>query len=372
MDPSKVMPYIELPDTLSIPWFQSRTKLSQLSFEDAYISANGGFLMEVDFSGNADVSLDRNMELPPLIGFPESVKEDALALFEHAVECEKQGDFDETLGARVSYDNRWYRVQKMPASDGVWYNFRWVRPPPLFSDILGISPTLKKTLRYLASNGRGSLENSPVRNGLLLVSGVTGVGKTTFMASFTEDCLTAVGGVGVTLDRPVEVPLRCVYGRNNGGRLFQHDVAAFSSLSIASQAAMRMHPWLISIGEIRSREEAIMAIEASINGHFVIAGIHSGSCVDALNKLAYLTGDPKSAFFNMATGMTGVTNQKMLRGVMHKQIEMKSLFFDNALGPRDMLRQGKTHLLSTPIEQQSEAMKRGEIPVYKKIESNAG
>ena len=178
------------------------------------------------------------------------------------------------------------------------------------------------------------------------------------------DCLLTLGGVGVTLDRPVEVPLQGAYGQNNKGFLFQHDTESFSSLRIASEAAMRMRPWLISIGEIRSQEEARMAIEQGANGHFVIAGMHAESCIGALNKLAYLTGDPQTAFFTMASCLIGVTNQKMFRSAFEKRMELNALFFDNTMGPRDMVRSGNTHLLTTPMEQQFEAMKRDELPIY--------
>mgnify|MGYP001467576177 CR=1 FL=1 len=167
-----------MPHTILDRRFQAARSLSEISFEDIYIGPDGAFMVEVSLSNDGS---SENHEIPPLVGIPKGVQEDTRNLYKAALELEKVKGLDKNLGGALAYDSRRYRIQKMPTMNGDWYNFRWVRVPPQFSSIKGISNAMRKTFRYLASNGRGQLRGSPVRNGLLLVTGGTGGGKTTLM-----------------------------------------------------------------------------------------------------------------------------------------------------------------------------------------------
>lgn len=115
--------------------------------------------------------------------------------------------------------------------------------------------------------------NAP--NGLVLVTGPTGSGKTTTLYSLINE-LNDTSRKILTVEQPVEyiVP-----------NLQQINVDRQTTFAHALRAAMRQDPDIILIGEIRDLETAKTAIEAALTGHLVISTLHSNDAIAAIPRL---------------------------------------------------------------------------------------
>lgn len=138
-------------------------------------------------------------------------------------------------------------------------------------------------------------------DGLLLVTGPTGSGKTTTLYSLLRR-LNHEGVNIMTLEDPVEYPLPL---------LRQTSITDNMKLDFASgiRAMLRQDPDIILIGEIRDAETAAMALRAALTGHRVLASLHAGSAVTALSRLRELGIEPERLHGNLC----GIIAQRLLR-----------------------------------------------------------
>lgn len=114
--------------------------------------------------------------------------------------------------------------------------------------------------------------------GILLFSGATGSGKTTSLYSLIHHCTTQMNRHVISLEDPVE---------NSQANLLQIQVNERAGVTYATglRAILRHSPDVIMIGEIRDRETAKIAIEASLTGHLVLTTIHAKDSVSCLYRL---------------------------------------------------------------------------------------
>jgi type IV pilus assembly protein PilB len=138
-------------------------------------------------------------------------------------------------------------------------------------------------------------------NGIVLVSGPTGSGKTTTLYS----CLHELNSPGVnimTVEDPVEIK---VPGIN------QIQVHPDVNLTFANalRSILRQDPNIVMIGEIRDVETAEIAIRASLTGHLVLSTIHTNDAVKTVMRLLDMEIEP----FLLASSLTGVIAQRLVR-----------------------------------------------------------
>ncbi|HXA35468.1 MAG TPA: GspE/PulE family protein [Steroidobacteraceae bacterium] len=138
-------------------------------------------------------------------------------------------------------------------------------------------------------------------DGILLVTGPTGSGKTTTLYSI----LSALNTEGVnimTLEDPVEYPLPMIR---------QTSLAEGLKIDFASgiRSMMRQDPDIILVGEIRDADTATMALRAAMTGHQVFSTLHTNSALGALARLTDLGLNPEI----LAGNMIGVIAQRLVR-----------------------------------------------------------
>ncbi len=106
------------------------------------------------------------------------------------------------------------------------------------------------------------------RQGLVLLTGPTGCGKTTTIYSLTAHCVNQLERHVITLEDPVE---------NNHSHLLQIQVNEQSGMTYSAglKAILRHSPDVIMIGEIRDSETAKIAVQAALTGHLVLTSVHS-------------------------------------------------------------------------------------------------
>ena len=147
------------------------------------------------------------------------------------------------------------------------------------------------------------------RYGLILVTGPTGSGNSTTVASCLDWINHHRARHIVTLEDPIEY-------------LFEHDLSFFSQREIRQdsatfanglRAALRQSPDILFLGEIRDAETAITALHAAETGHLVISTLHSSSVVETLDRFAHLLKSESSGALNLlASQLVGIISQQLL------------------------------------------------------------
>jgi type II secretory ATPase GspE/PulE/Tfp pilus assembly ATPase PilB-like protein len=144
------------------------------------------------------------------------------------------------------------------------------------------------------------------RDGLLLVTGPTGSGKTTTLYAFLRE-LAAPTRKLVTVEDPIEyriagvsqVPVRTEVGMTFAGAL---------------RAILRQSPDVVMVGEIRDRETAEIALQAALTGHLVLSTLHTNDAAGAVERLRNLGVRPVL----LDAALRGVLAQRLVRRVCRR------------------------------------------------------
>ncbi|MGZ3236654.1 MAG: ATPase, T2SS/T4P/T4SS family, partial [Burkholderiaceae bacterium] len=193
-------------------------------------------------------------------------------------------------------------------------------------------------------------------SGLFIVSGAIKAGKTSTACAMIKDRLTAYGGVAVSTEETIELPLE---GSHGNGVCYQTSFSRETRSPVdAFRHAMRWGASVILIDEIRDHEIAAEALQASINGHLVITTMLATNVTQAINKLHALANEklaPGAAQSLLADGLAGVLHQQLIPGPRQK-LETEFLFLKGAVVTKTVLRSGKYELLASEIKRQMASM----------------
>ena len=142
-----------------------------------------------------------------------------------------------------------------------------------------------------------------VPHGIVLVTGPTGSGKTTTLYSLLNMINTPRVNI-MTLEDPVEYQI-------GGITQVQTNPQAGLTFSSGLRSFLRQDPNIIMVGEIRDKETAELAIQASLTGHLVFSTLHTNSASGALPRLLDMEMEP----FLLASSMTCIVGQRICRKV---------------------------------------------------------
>lgn len=187
------------------------------------------------------------------------------------------------------------RVSTLPASHGEKVVIRVLdgRSTVLALDGMGFQPDELERIEHLLQS----------REGLILVTGPTGSGKTTTLYAALRR-LKERGVNIVTVEDPIEYRLPGIVQ-------VQVNEKAGLTFSTALRSIMRQDPDVVLIGEIRDRETAEIAIQASLTGHLVLSTLHTNDAPSAVTRLI----DIGVASYKIATAVKGVLAQRLVRRV---------------------------------------------------------
>lgn len=175
----------------------------------------------------------------------------------------------------------------------------------------------KCVLRILDSNSLHTLEDltmpdhelgrlrklMALRDGVVVVTGPTGSGKTTTLYGAMRELAT--GRVNImTVEDPIEYELESITQT-------QVEVKQGVTFAGALRAILRQDPDVILVGEIRDRETAEVAAQAALTGHLVLATVHANDAVGAVSRLA----DLGLEYSIIASAVRGCVAQRLLRTV---------------------------------------------------------
>ena len=182
-------------------------------------------------------------------------------------------DYKEELNTRgdsdFAYENEHarYRVSVVRQRLGIEIVFRIIDSSVRTMDELGLPEQLKLLTRY--------------QNGLILVTGSVGSGKSTTLAAMIQQINTDRNDHIITLEDPIEYAIHSKNCHVSQREVFTHT----ESFATALRAALREDPDVIMVGEMRDLETISLAITAAETGHLVLATLHTANASRTLDRL---------------------------------------------------------------------------------------
>jgi twitching motility protein PilT len=154
-----------------------------------------------------------------------------------------------------------------------------------------------------------TVELAEKNNGMVLVVGAAGNGKSTSIASMIAYLNETRHLHIVTVEDPIEF-----VHRDQMSSISQREVGLdTASFAAALRAALRQDPDVIFVGEVRDEETMEIALKAAETGHLVMASLHTSDAVRTVNRmLALMRGDPAENRFRIATCLQGIIAQRLL------------------------------------------------------------
>lgn len=158
-----------------------------------------------------------------------------------------------------------------------------------------------ETLGFSETNLQKIIKMIEQPNGIILVTGATGSGKSTTVYSVLQKLNTIDRNI-ITVEDPIEM---------NIPGINQVQVISDIGLTFAAslRSILRQDPDIIMIGEIRDDETARIAVRASITGHLVLSTIHTNSALNTIERLI----DMNIERYLLGTALTGIVSQKLCK-----------------------------------------------------------
>jgi twitching motility protein PilT len=231
--------------------------------------------------------------------FPELTSEDAVAFSLAVMGDHKRREFEESNEADIGYTLQGvgrFRINVFRQRGLVGLAVRRVRSEiPTFEEL-----RLPDVMRTLADSPRG----------LVLITGPTGTGKTTTIASMIGHINRTRRAHIVTIEDPIEVvhddALSIIQQREVG-----IDTGSYQA---ALKHVVRQDPDVIFVGEIRDAESALSAIQAAETGHLVISTLHTIDCMETINRVLDLfpPQQAKEVRTSFAGALRGIVSQRLV------------------------------------------------------------
>ena len=188
---------------------------------------------------------------------------------------------------------------------------------------------------------------SELKNGLVLITGVTGSGKSTTLAAIINEINRNRAVHILTLEDPVE------YRFTSDRSLIHQREVGSDTVDFASglRAALREDPDVIVVGELRDLETISIAVTAAETGHLVLATLHTRSAVETVDRIIDVFPDQQQRQIRvqLAGCLQGVVSQQLLpdkRGGRTAAFEI--MIVTPAL--RNLIREGKTQQMGSYIQ----------------------
>ena len=142
-----------------------------------------------------------------------------------------------------------------------------------------------------------------VPNGIILVTGATGTGKSTTVYSILQKLNTEDVNI-ITVEDPIEMDI-------TGVNQVQVNSEIGLTFGNVLRSILRQDPNIVMIGEIRDDETARIAVRASITGHLVLSTIHTNNSLNTIERLT----DMDVERYLLGTALTGIISQRLARRV---------------------------------------------------------
>ena len=213
-------------------------------------------------------------------------------------------------------NGEWYRFRMTIYfdNDNLALNVRAISNELRSMEALGFHPTIQKGLLF-----------EHVRDGLTLVTGVTGSGKSATLDAIIDANNNRTAGHIVIIGEPIEFmhgSKRCIVRHREVGK----DVGSFSDGVVQS---LRQDPDIIVIGEMRDPKTISAAIEVTDSGHKVFSTLHTSSAIESISRIVgeYGSDEQERIRYRLADVLRCIISQKLVPMVGGGRIMTKEVLW---------------------------------------------
>jgi twitching motility protein PilT len=273
------------------------------------------------------------MSLRPEKLAPDFVKETLYEIMPKAAlerfEAKDGADFAHTIPERGRF-----RVNVMRQLNGMGAVFRAIPSKALTLDEL----KLPEAVRHMCK----------ANNGLILVTGKTGSGKSTTLAAMIDDINTRVRGHILTIEDPIEF----VHQRRSC-LISQREIGVHSpTFAAALHSALREDPDVILVGELRDLETMSIAVTAAEMGILVMGTLHTNGAAQTVDRMVNVFPSDKQSHVRtmLSTSLRGVVSQQLLQKFdKHGRVAALEILV-NTPAAANLIRQGKLDQLENVMQ----------------------
>lgn len=200
---------------------------------------------------------------------------------------------------------------------------------------------------------RGIIELINVPRGLVLVTGPTGSGKSTTLASLIDEINSTRKEHIITIEDPIEF-----VHVNKRSLINQREVSSHTkSFTNALRAALREDPDIILVGELRDLETIQLAMTAAETGHLVFGTLHTNNAAKTVDRIIDVFPDNQQAQIRvmLAESLRGVVAQSLLPRADRAGRVAAYEILTNTFAVANLIREGKTHQIPSVMQTQAES-----------------
>lgn len=245
--------------------------------------------------------------------------------------------FEQTLDLDFSLnieDISRFRVNMFVQKKGISAAFRLIPEVVASLDELGMPPQLKKIPK--------------MKKGLVIITGPTGSGKTTTLASILNEINVNERKHIITVEDPIE------YSHKNVKSIVEQREVGIHTLSFARalKSSLRENGDVLMIGEMRDLETMKLALTAAETGQLVVATMHTSGCANSINRIvdSFPFEQQNQVRSQLSESLAAVVWQTLIKTKDGKGrvAALEIMFSNNAIA--NMIRKQATHQINTVIE----------------------
>ena len=238
------------------------------------------------------------------------------------------------LDLALHYNNIRFRVNLYFAQGNICGSFRLIPAKILSLEELGLPAILRQCVDF--------------RQGLVLLTGPTGEGKSTTLASIINEINYKHSKHIITVEDPIEYvypPSKSIISQ----RELHHDT---HSLAVSLKSALREDPDVILVGEMRDFDTISMALTAAETGHLVFSTLHTNSAPESIDRIIdiFLPYQQNQVKNQLATVLKMIITQRLLpkQNSVERIPAVEILISNSAVS--NTIREGKTYLINNILE----------------------
>ena len=267
----------------------------------------------------------------------DKVSEEFLINSIREILTEKQKEiFEKNKEIDIAFEDikkRRYRINLYNEKGYPAYSIRILTKKIQSFEELNLPKSLKNMIRY--------------KNGLVLITGPTGSGKSTTLSAMIEEINQRESLSIVTIEDPVE------YIFENKKSLIRQREIGRDTLSFANalKSVLRQDPDIIMVGELRDKESIEAALTAAETGHLVFGTLHTNGAAETINRLIDVFSKEKQEQIKaqLSLVLRGIVSQQLLLDKENKIIPAFEILFVNT-AVSNQIASGKINQIPTAIE----------------------
>lgn len=186
------------------------------------------------------------------------------------------------------------------------------------------------------------------KRGLILLTGMTGSGKSTTLASMLNHRNERATGHILTIEDPIEY-----YHEHKKSVVTQREVGVDTeSYAVALKNSLRQRPDVIQIGEIRDREVMEQALTIAETGHLCLATLHTNNAYQAIERIVNFFSDDQQAQvrLNLSMNLKAIVSQRLLPSLAGGLVPALEIMLNEAL-VRELIIKGQYEKITEVMEQ---------------------